>query len=86
MGGTLILVDFRRDDHQCEDPQAESQDDELREVEPLLEDIGEVKLAGIDWMIVGGESGPGARPIDIQWVRSLRKQCRHSGVKFFFKQ
>jgi protein gp37 len=55
-------------------------------VEPLLEDIGEVKLAGIDWMIVGGESGPGARPIDIQWVRSLRKQCRHSGVKFFFKQ
>jgi protein gp37 len=55
-------------------------------VEPLLEDIGEVNLDGIDWMIVGGESGPGARPIDIRWVRSLRKQCRHSGVKFFFKQ
>lgn len=55
-------------------------------VEPLLEDIGELNLAGIDWMIVGGESGPGARPIDIRWVRSLRKQCRHSDVKFFFKQ
>lgn len=55
-------------------------------VEPLLEDIGEVNLDGIDWMIVGGESGPGARPIDIRWVRSLRKQCRRSGIKFFFKQ
>lgn len=55
-------------------------------VEPLLEDIGEIYLDGINWMIVGGESGLGARPIDARWVRSLRKQCRHSGVKFFFKQ
>ncbi|HEY1160811.1 MAG TPA: phage Gp37/Gp68 family protein [Terracidiphilus sp.] len=55
-------------------------------VEPLLEDIGIVNLNEIDWMIVGGESGPGARPIDACWVRSLRKQCRDSGVKFFFKQ
>jgi protein gp37 len=55
-------------------------------VEPLLENIGEVNLDGIDWMIVGGESGPGARPIQVQWVRALRKQCRDSGVKFFFKQ
>jgi len=55
-------------------------------VEPLLEDIGLVRLNGINWMIVGGESGPGARPIDARWVRSLRRQCRDSGVKFFFKQ
>jgi len=55
-------------------------------VEPLLEDLGTLDLSGIDWMIVGGESGPGARPIDVTWVRSLRKQSRDSGVKFFFKQ
>ena len=55
-------------------------------IEPLLEDLGQINLRGIDWMIVGGESGPGARPIDARWVRSLRKQSRESGVKFFFKQ
>jgi protein gp37 len=55
-------------------------------VEPLLEDLGAVNLNHIDWMIVGGESGPGARPISARWVRSLRAQCRDSGVKFFFKQ
>lgn len=55
-------------------------------VEPLLEDLGEFDLDGVDWMIVGGESGPRARPIDIRWVRSLRDQSRRAGVKFFFKQ
>lgn len=55
-------------------------------VEPLIEDLGQFNLGGIDWMIVGGESGPGARPIDARWVRSLRKQCRDAGVRFFFKQ
>jgi len=55
-------------------------------VEPLLEDLGIINLNEIDWVIVGGESGPGARPIDAHWVRSLRKQCRDFGVKFFFKQ
>jgi protein gp37 len=55
-------------------------------VEPLIEDLGVIKLDGIAWMIVGGESGPGARPLEARWVRSLRKQCRVSGVKFFFKQ
>jgi protein gp37 len=55
-------------------------------VEPLLEDLGSLNLSGIDWMIVGGESGPGARAIDARWVRSLRRQCRDSRVKFFFKQ
>lgn len=55
-------------------------------VEPLLEELGPVKLDGIDWMIVGGESGPGARPMAKEWVLSLLKQCRQQRVKFFFKQ
>jgi protein gp37 len=55
-------------------------------VEPLLEDLGEVDLTGIHWIIVGGESGPGARPMHPDWVRSLRDQCRAAGVDFFFKQ
>jgi protein gp37 len=55
-------------------------------VEPLLEDLGEVDLTGIDWVIAGGESGPGARPMQEQWVKSLRDHCAAGGVKFFFKQ
>jgi len=55
-------------------------------VEPLLEDLGVVNLSGIHWMIVGGESGPGARPIKPEWVVSLRNQCQKAGVPFFFKQ
>ena len=55
-------------------------------VEPLLEDLGKFDLNGIHWIIVGGESGPGARPIRQEWVRSIRRQCRASKVPFFFKQ
>jgi protein gp37 len=55
-------------------------------IEPLLEDLGEIDLAGITWVIVGGESGPGARPMKREWVVSIRKQCRMQGVPFFFKQ
>jgi protein gp37 len=55
-------------------------------VEPLLEDIGQFDLAGIHWVIVGGESGPGARPMKREWVISVRNQCRAAGVPFFFKQ
>jgi protein gp37 len=55
-------------------------------VEPLLEDVGEVDLAGIAWVIVGGESGPGARPLQEEWVRSIRDQCARQKVPFFFKQ
>lgn len=55
-------------------------------VEPLLEDIGRVNLAGIDWVIVGGESGPGARPMRKEWVISVRNQCQAQHVSFFFKQ
>ncbi len=55
-------------------------------VEPLLEDIGRLPLKGIGWVIVGGESGPGARPMEASWVRSIRRQCRAAKVPFFFKQ
>ena len=55
-------------------------------VEPLLENLGELNLRHIDWMIVGGESGPGARPMQEDWVLSLRNQCRKNKVAFFFKQ
>jgi protein gp37 len=55
-------------------------------VEPLLEDLGELNLTGINWVIVGGESGPGARPIEREWVVSIREQCQAARVPFFFKQ
>ncbi len=55
-------------------------------VEPLLEDLGAVNLAGIHWVIVGGESGHGARPMQPEWVQSLRDQCERAAVAFFFKQ
>jgi protein gp37 len=55
-------------------------------IEPLLEDVGDLNLTGIHWAIVGGESGAGARPMKREWVVSLRDQCRHEGVPFFFKQ
>ena len=55
-------------------------------VEPLLEHLGEIDLAGIHWVIVGGESGPGARPIEKEWVLSIREQCKAARVPFFFKQ
>ena len=55
-------------------------------VEPLLEDLGSLDLQGIHWVIVGGESGPGARPMQQKWVISLRDQCRAAAVPFFFKQ
>jgi len=54
--------------------------------EPLLEDLGKLNLKGISWVIVGGESGPGARPIKKDWVLSIRDQCSKAKVPFFFKQ
>jgi protein gp37 len=55
-------------------------------VEPLIEDLGRLPLDGISWVIVGGESGPGARPMKREWVSSIREQCQAEGVRFFFKQ
>lgn len=55
-------------------------------VEPLLEDLGEINLEGIHWVIVGGESGVGFRYMDLDWVESIREQCEKYGISFFFKQ
>jgi protein gp37 len=69
--------------------------DELRKVtasvrflsaEPLLEDLGELNLEGIHWVIVGGESGKGARPMHPQWAANIQHQCETQNVAFFFKQ
>ena len=54
--------------------------------EPLLAPVGKVDLTGIHWVIAGGESGPGARPVDVDWLREIRDQCQSSRVAFFFKQ
>jgi protein gp37 len=55
-------------------------------IEPLLEALGPLDLRGISWVIVGGESGPGARPLKAGWVRQIRDQCSSANVPFFFKQ
>jgi len=55
-------------------------------LEPLLGPIDELDLRGIDWVILGGESGPGARTLHTDWVRSVRDQCTAAGVAFYFKQ
>jgi protein gp37 len=54
--------------------------------EPLLEDLNQIDLTGVHWAIAGGESGPCARLVKAEWVRSIRDQCRRQGVAFFFKQ
>jgi protein gp37 len=55
-------------------------------IEPLLQDLGQLDMSQIDWVIVGGESGPGARPMKPEWVRNLRDECQRARVPFFFKQ
>lgn len=55
-------------------------------IEPLLEDLGSIDLTGIHWVIVGGESGHGARPMQEAWALNIRNQCAKAGVDFFFKQ
>jgi protein gp37 len=55
-------------------------------IEPLLEELGHVNLDKFHWVIVGGESGHGARPMKVEWVRSIREQCSAAGVPFLFKQ
>lgn len=55
-------------------------------LEPLLGPLPDLRLSGIDWVIVGGESGPGARPMRAEWVTAIRDQCLNANVPFFFKQ
>jgi protein gp37 len=54
--------------------------------EPLLGSVGKLNLKGLDWVIAGGESGPGARPVQKEWITEIRDQCIEAGIPFFFKQ
>ncbi len=78
-----------------EDAKAVHRIDDLRKVpaavrflsiEPLIAPVGEIDLTGIHWVIVGGESGPRARKMELRWVEDIFKQCRSAAVPFFFKQ
>jgi protein gp37 len=55
-------------------------------LEPLLGPLPDLNLRGVDWVIVGGESGPKARPMELSWVTNIRDQCLNAKVPFFFKQ
>lgn len=72
--------------HRIADLQATPAVTRFLSVEPLLGMINELPLEGIHWVIVGGESGPGARPMNPEWARSILMQCRSAKVPFFFKQ
>jgi protein gp37 len=55
-------------------------------IEPLLEDLDKLDLTNIQWVIVGGESGPKARPMKLEWIMNIKRQCKEQNVSFFFKQ
>jgi protein gp37 len=82
-----VSVENRRDGlPRVEDLRASPARTRFLSVEPLLEDLGAFDLTGIHWVILGGESGPGARPLNKDWVTAIRDHCQTAGVPFFFKQ
>ncbi|MHB1558124.1 MAG: DUF5131 family protein [Isosphaeraceae bacterium] len=82
-----VSVENRRDGlPRVDDLRETSASTRFLSVEPLLEDLGRLDLSGIHWVILGGESGPGARPMRPEWVESIRDQCALASVPFFFKQ
>jgi protein gp37 len=82
--GVSVENDFYT--HRIEDLQATPAAVRFLSCEPLLGPLPDLNLDDIHWVIVGGESGPGARPMNPDWVRDIREQCRRSQVPFFFKQ
>ena len=83
MGVTVETADYLcRIDHLRQTPAAVK----FISFEPLLGRIPDLDLTGIDWVIVGGESGPGARPMKQQWAIEIRDKCLNAGIPFFFKQ
>lgn len=81
-----VSVENRRFVHRIDHLRETNAHVKFLSLEPLLGPLANLDLRGIDWVIVGGESGPRARPIDERWVRDIRDQCRGAGVSFFFKQ
>jgi protein gp37 len=83
MGVTIENTEYR---HRAEHLRSTGARIKFLSLEPLLGPIFYLDLTSIDWVIVGGESGPGARRIEKEWVVDLREQCQYAGVPFFFKQ
>lgn len=83
MGVTIEREDYR---HRIELLRNTNAAIKFLSMEPLLSDVPRMNLSGIDWVIVGGESGPGARPMQKEWVESIQSQCENNSVPFFFKQ
>lgn len=81
-----VSVETERYQHRIDDLRQTSAAVKFLSLEPLLGSLPALDLAGIDWVIVGGESGPRARPMDEEWVLEIRDQCVDQGVPFFFKQ
>jgi len=81
-----VSVENRRVIHRIHDLQAVPAHVRFLSCEPLLGPLDDLPLDGIHWVIVGGESGPDARPMQAEWVRTIRDQCRRADVPFFFKQ
>jgi protein gp37 len=83
MGVSVETKDYA---YRIDDLRNSSADVKFLSLEPLLSPLGSLDLSGIDWVIVGGESGPRSRPIDREWVVDIRRQCEDSDTPFFFKQ
>lgn len=81
-----VSVENRKELRRLDDLRATPARVRFVSAEPLLESLAGIDLAGIDWLIAGGESGPDARPCDTAWVRELRDACAAQSVAFFFKQ
>ncbi len=81
-----VSVESAKYTHRIDDLRATDAAVKFLSIEPLLGPIPHLDLRGIDWVIVGGESGPGARPMDPEWVIDIKEQCVDRGVPFFFKQ
>ncbi|MDM9627183.1 phage Gp37/Gp68 family protein [Rhizobium sp. S152] len=83
MGVSVESADYK---HRIDDLRATPASVKFLSLEPLVGDVGRLNLSSIDWAIAGGESGPGARPMEPSWVRSIRDQCVDADVAFHFKQ
>lgn len=81
-----VSVEQRRYLHRIEELKTTGAGTKFLSIEPLLEDLGKFDLRGIDWVIAGGESGPGARAMQADWARGIRELCGEHQVPFFFKQ
>lgn len=81
-----VSVEDQRVVHRIRDLRAVPAKVRFLSCEPLIGPLPKLPLAGIDWVIVGGESGPGARPMSESWVQDIKSRCQDQGVRFFFKQ